>query len=375
MDSVGFCYLDRSVSMKCSSSLPDELVDISLLEESPAPEEIYLEIKVNEKIFQRKKGFLSSDFLRHVLEQFNLVDQSTVTSEDMEDFGISEVLISSKTKGAFSINRNTKLLLRNVSLKIHQSCLFNELGGVQQSFNELVKLPINLKLQNKCQTALIVGPTGCGKTSICHNFFVDQKANVFCFQAAELFRQYPGETEEVLRNIFQNARQFVKDFNPKDPTVIFLENIDVICPAEETANSARITAQFVSLLDNLYSGREKLLVIATTNNAEAVDHSLKRNGRFNSEVVIRALDEHGRKEVLKIVCKRSLGEVSKEVIEYVVKKTPGYVGADLCLLVENVLKESSKGGEVGNIFEKALKNVSIFMYLSSHGTSLAYVCL
>lgn len=361
----GICFLDTSVSIKCSNDFHDELVNISPLEISPDPEEIQLEVTVNQKIFPRGKQLLSSDFIKYALGPFYLVDRSTVVSEDMNVFGVSAVVVSSpNTKGAFKVNENTKLTTKNVILKKHQLLLRSELGGVQRYYKELESLVKTMTSQNKLavsHAALVVGPTGCGKTSICNNFFLHQEANVFCYQAADLLRQYPGETEEVLRTIFQNTRQFVRDFKPKNLTVIFFENVDVLCPSEESANSPRITSQLTNLLDDCYSRRENILIIATTNNSESVDYSLKRNGRFSNEIVICALDEDTRRQVLDIACKRALSYVPKKVINSVAKKTPGYVGTDIVLLVENVYEKSLKASnkEIGQIFEKCLQNVSI----------------
>ena len=71
--------------------------------------------------------------------------------------------------------------------------------------------------------------------------------------------KYYGESEEKLRNVFQQAEK-------NAPSIIFIDEIDSIAPkrAEVTGEvERRIVAQLLSLMDGM-SSRGKVVVIGAT---------------------------------------------------------------------------------------------------------------
>ena len=87
--------------------------------------------------------------------------------------------------------------------------------------------------------------------------------------------KYYGESEEKLRNVFQQAEK-------NAPSIIFIDEIDSIAPkrAEVTGEVERRIAQLLSLMDGM-STRGKVVVIGATNRINAVDEALRRPGRFD----------------------------------------------------------------------------------------------
>jgi len=57
----------------------------------------------------------------------------------------------------------------------------------------------------------------------------------------------------------------------------------------------RVVAQLLSLMDGLKS-RKNVIVIGATNRPEALDMALRRPGRFDREIELRAPDREGRYE-------------------------------------------------------------------------------
>jgi transitional endoplasmic reticulum ATPase len=89
----------------------------------------------------------------------------------------------------------------------------------------------------------------------------------------------------------------------------------------------RVVSQLLSVMDGLES-RGKVVVIAASNRANAIDPALRRPGRFDREIEIKVPDKRGRLEVLQVHTRNMPlnGDVDQDKIAGV---THGFVGADL----------------------------------------------
>jgi transitional endoplasmic reticulum ATPase len=135
--------------------------------------------------------------------------------------------------------------------------------------------------------------------------------------------KYYGESEEKLRNVFEQAEK-------NAPSIIFIDEIDSIAPKREEVSGEverRIVAQLLSLMDGM-STRGKVVVIGATNRVNAIDPALRRPGRFDREIEIGVPDRNGRLEVLQIHTRGM--PLAKDVnLEKLADISHGFVGADL----------------------------------------------
>src|SRR5689334_11820047 len=135
--------------------------------------------------------------------------------------------------------------------------------------------------------------------------------------------KYHGESEERLRNVFQQAEK-------NAPSIIFIDEIDSIAPKRDEVSGEverRIVAQLLSLMDGM-SSRGKVVVIGATNRINAIDPALRRPGRFDREIEIGVPDRNGRLEVLQIHTRGM--PLDKDVnLEKLADISHGFVGADL----------------------------------------------
>jgi transitional endoplasmic reticulum ATPase len=140
--------------------------------------------------------------------------------------------------------------------------------------------------------------------------------------------KYYGESEEKLRNVFQQAEQ-------NAPSIIFIDEIDSIAPKREEVSGEverRIVAQLLSLMDGM-STRGKVVVIGATNRINAIDPALRRPGRFDREIEIGVPDRNGRLEILQIHTRGM--PIAKNVnLEKLADISHGFVGADLQALAK-----------------------------------------
>ena len=140
--------------------------------------------------------------------------------------------------------------------------------------------------------------------------------------------KYHGESEERLRNVFDQAEK-------NAPSIIFIDEIDSIAPKREEVTGEterRIVAQLLSVMDGMTS-RGKVVVIAATNRVDAIDPALRRPGRFDREIEIGVPNRDGRLEVLQIHTRGM--PIDKDVnLEKLADISHGFVGADLQALAK-----------------------------------------
>jgi transitional endoplasmic reticulum ATPase len=140
--------------------------------------------------------------------------------------------------------------------------------------------------------------------------------------------KYYGESEERLRNVFQEAQK-------NAPSIIFIDELDSIAPKREEVSGEverRIVAQLLSLMDGL-KARGKVVIIGATNRINAIDPALRRPGRFDREIEIGVPDRDGRLDILQIHTRGM--PLDKDVnLEKLADITHGFVGADLQALAK-----------------------------------------
>ena len=143
----------------------------------------------------------------------------------------------------------------------------------------------------------------------------------------EIISKYYGESEKQLREIFDEASE-------NSPAIIFIDEIDSICPKREDVSGEverRVVAQMLTLMDGM-QGRDNVVVIGATNRRDALDPALRRPGRFDREIEIGVPDREGRQEIMDVHT-RQMPIADDFEINWVLDNTYGFVGADLAALV------------------------------------------
>lgn len=139
------------------------------------------------------------------------------------------------------------------------------------------------------------------------------------------------QTERRLREIFSEARR-------RAPALIFIDEIDALCPSRERAPNdleKRIVATMLTLMDGAntptaataQSGH--VLVIGATNRPDALDPAIRRPGRFDREIEIGIPNATGRREILDALLRNTPHSIPAGAVGQVAAVTHGYVGADL----------------------------------------------
>ena len=217
---------------------------------------------------------------------------------------------------------------------------YEDIGGLDselEQVREMIELPMrHPELFKRLgidppKGVLLHGPPGTGKTLIAKAVANEIDASFHNISGPEIMSKYYGESEEQLREIFEEASE-------EAPSIIFMDELDSIAPKREEAGGdveRRVVAQLLSLMDGLEE-RGEVVVIGATNRVDAIDQALRRGGRFDREIEVGVPDRDGRKEILQVHTRNMPLTDGIDFDEYA-ENTHGFVGADL----ESLAKESA----------------------------------
>ncbi|MEM3782618.1 MAG: AAA family ATPase, partial [Thermofilum sp.] len=186
----------------------------------------------------------------------------------------------------------------------------------------------------------------------------ESEANFVSIKGPEVFSKWVGESERAVRELFRKARQVA-------PSIIFIDEIDALAPmrglvSTDSGVTERVVSQLLTEIDGL-ERLEGVVVIAATNRPDIIDPALLRPGRFDRLIYVPPPDEKARLEILKVHTRNMPLAEDVDLLE-IAKKTEGYTGADIEVLVREAgllaLRENINIDKVyARHFEEALKKV------------------
>ncbi|WP_135828964.1 AAA family ATPase [Halorussus halobius] len=238
---------------------------------------------------------------------------------------------------------------------------YEDIGGLDDEIErvrEMVELPLsNPQIFQRVgitppKGVLLYGPPGTGKTLIAKAVANEVDAHFITVSGPEIMSKYKGESEEKLREKFEEART-------NAPTIIFFDEIDAIAGErdEESDVENRVVAQLLSLLDGL-EGRGQVIVIGATNRVDAIDPALRRGGRFDREIEIGVPGESGRREVLEVHT-RGMPLADDVDLDHLAATTHGFVGADMQALSTEAAMAALRRARDAGADERALLDVEV----------------
>ena len=212
---------------------------------------------------------------------------------------------------------------------------YEDIGGLKdelQRLRETIELPLrHPELFQKLgieppKGVLLYGPPGTGKTLIAKAVASESGAHFISIAGPEVISKYYGESEQRLREVFEEARE-------NAPSIIFIDELDSIAPRREEVTGEverRVVAQLLTMMDGLEE-RGQVVVIGATNRVDAIDAALRLPGQFDREIEIGVPSEIDRIEILKIHT-RGMPLAEDVSLSVLAQQTHGFVGADLAAL-------------------------------------------
>ena len=209
---------------------------------------------------------------------------------------------------------------------------FDDVVGLveaKQILKEIIIIP-NLRpdlftgLRSPPRGLLLFGPPGTGKTMIAKAVATECKCTFFSISASSLTSKYLGESEKLVRALFQLAYEM-------QPSVVFIDEIEsILSKRKEDENDAmkRLKTEFLIQFDGVGSSEEnRVLIIGATNRPFDLDPAVIR--RLPKRVYVGPFNDEEKKGFIKKIITQNKCNISDEEFMKIAKMCNNYSNSDL----------------------------------------------
>lgn len=213
------------------------------------------------------------------------------------------------------------------------------LHAAKEALKEAVILPIKFPhlftgKRKPWRGILLFGPPGTGKSYLAKAVATEaNNSTFFSVSSSHLVSKWLGESEKLVRNLFEMARN-------QKPSIIFIDEIDSLCSTRsdnENDATRRIKTEFLVQMQGVGNDTEGILVLGATNIPWVLDSAIRR--RFEKRIYIPLPDEPARLHMFKLHIGNTPHTLSEDDFKQLAKRSDGFSGADISVLVRDALMQ------------------------------------
>ncbi|KAM6135147.1 vacuolar protein sorting-associated protein 4B [Pterocles gutturalis] len=226
------------------------------------------------------------------------------------------------------------------------------LEGAKEALKEAVILPIKFPhlftgKRTPWRGILLFGPPGTGKSYLAKAVATEaNNSTFFSVSSSDLVSKWLGESEKLVKNLFQLARE-------NKPSIIFIDEIDSLCGSRsenESEAARRIKTEFLVQMQGVGVDNEGILVLGATNIPWVLDSAIRR--RFEKRIYIPLPEDHARAAMFKLHLGSTPNLLTESDYRELGKKTDGYSGADISIIVRDALMQPVRKVQSATHFKK-----------------------
>ncbi|KAK7845653.1 protein suppressor of k(+) transport growth defect 1 [Quercus suber] len=171
------------------------------------------------------------------------------------------------------------------------------LESAKQALQEAVILPVKFPQfftgkRRPWRAFLLYGPPGTGKSYLAKAVATEADSTFFSVSSSDLVSKWMGESEKLVSNLFQMARE-------SEPSIIFIDEIDSLCGTRGEGNESEASRRIkTELLVQMQGTMIRKFLFLQHEYSYALDQAIRR--RFDKRIYIPLPEAKARQHMFKV---------------------------------------------------------------------------